>query len=133
MHGMWLAPQTSPRTRIAEKTPKAPTNQASDPRAASWSLPLGSCHLLNYKIWQGINLASPCRPAESGTAAAANKEGVAGPVERQDNDPNRSESSTAICRAPVAQNSNTNTNSNLDSNPGPSLKKTKTKGALKFL
>lgn len=94
-----------PKNQDCREDPKGTDQSSFGPScrsAAAWPLPLGSCHLLNYKIWQGINLASPCRPAESGTAAAR-KEGGAGPVERQDNDPNRSESSTAICRAPVAQ------------------------------
>jgi len=29
---------------------------------------VGSCHLLNYKIWQGINLASPCWPGRQNLA-----------------------------------------------------------------
>jgi len=45
------------------------TNQTADPRASSARSPrFGSCHLLNYKIWQGINLASPCCPGRQNLA-----------------------------------------------------------------
>lgn len=145
---MWPVPQTSRciETETGTKepgsgsglgsepknTPKAPNSErdqsSSGPSCQSFSKPsvVGSCHLLNYKIWQGINLASPCWPSESGTAAAA-AAGPAGPG-RITIHSVRSESSTAmrtalIWRAPVAPNRSLKSNSSRIPVPIPKAKR----------